>query len=166
MINSWCTWNRMTCTAGSDRKDFLLCSTNTRPSPLTVQPRFSLLFHFRLHQPRWRHHRTNRGDKNKSDFSVCIAKNPSENRRIFGITSERTQGIGHFVANFATKRSPNIQTWEHTLAFTRAKSHLNATIVTKASRRLSRSAVTHERTQVIDRTIANGAASPLRAFPV
>lgn len=135
---NWCRWNRMTCTAGSDKNDFLLCFIKRKLSQWKVPQPFRLLFHFRLRQPRWRHRRTINEDKNKSDFSVCTAKSPSESHRIFEITSELTPVIGRSAANSATKRSHNILTWEHIRAFTRAKSHSNATIVTRASRKLSR----------------------------
>ena len=159
-------WNRMTWFAGLVRIDSLLYSTSRKLNPRTIQQPSSLPFPFRHRRLHWRHRKRNREGKSKSDFSACTAKSRSENLRIFGITSEHTLGIGRFVANFATKHLHNTRTWEHTLAFTRAKSHLSATTVTKASLRLSRCGVTQELTQEIDLTTASDAANHSLVFPV
>lgn len=159
-------WNHMTWFAGSGRKDCLLCSINRKPSPRTIRLPSRLRFRFHLRRHRWLHRRRGKEGKSRRDFSACTARSPSGNLRIFGITSELTPGIGRFVASFATRRSRNTRTWEHTRAFTRVKNHLSAITVTKASLRLSRYAVTQELTLAIDRTTASDAANRLPVFPV
>ena len=163
---TWRRWNRMTRCADSVRKDSLLCFISRKLNPQTIQRLSSLPFHFRLRRTHWRHRKKNREGKSKSDFSACTARNPSENLRIFGITSELTPGIVRFVVSFVTRRSRSTRTWEHTRAFTRAKSHLSVITVTKASPRRSRCAVTQELILEIDHTTASDAANLLPVSPV
>lgn len=159
-------WNRMTWYAGSERKDFLLCSTSRITRPWTIQRPSRLPFHFRLLRHRWRHHKRNKGDKSRNDFSACTARSPSGNLHIFAIISELTRGIGRFVVSFATKLSPSTRTCARTRGFTRAKSHLSAIIVTKVSHRRSRYEVTQELTRVTGPITVRGAVNRSPVSPV